>query len=72
MMNLREFRNGIRALSCLDRHELEEFGLFRTGNKEKDEADWAFFRDKPVKFFIFSGEDTADKVWQALDLKTRT
>lgn len=69
-MDLAEFHNGLRILINLDLADLQEQGLFtepREGAAEK----WTPFRDNPWRYFIKCDDETASKIWAAMQKRLR-
>lgn len=48
MMDIREFHNGLRVLTSVDRHELVEAGVIGA----EDEGAWKSFQHNPFIWFI--------------------
>lgn len=69
-MTLEQFHNGLRLLRSIDLHELQAVGLW--GVDERNAPDrWAKFRDQPYDFFICCDDETADKIWAAMEKRMK-
>jgi hypothetical protein len=51
-----EFHNNLRILPGIDRHEVVWM----------DDAQWAAFRDNPVRFFLKCDDEQLDLIWSVI------
>ena len=58
-MTLRQFHNGLRVLTSIDRHELVDAGVIA----EDDEVEWPIFRSNPHKWMILADADQLAALW---------
>jgi hypothetical protein len=59
-MKFDEFHNGLRILTSLDRHVLEDAGVIPIG----DHNAWGIFRKDPFRWFIRADDAAAHKLFE--------
>jgi hypothetical protein len=58
LLSFRRFHNALRILHSLDYHEVSFLTYDANG--------WVAFRDNPYTFFLLTNDETAAKIWQAI------
>ena len=71
-MTLNEFHNGLRLLRSIDLYELQAQELWREPMSYNDEKSWIKFRDNPHDFLIRCDDNTAAKIWAAMEKRMKS
>ena len=77
-MILAEFHNGLRLLRSIDLHELQAVGLWTEAHPKTETREagyawnrWLSFQEQPHDFFIRCDDETAAKIWAAMEKRMK-
>jgi hypothetical protein len=78
-MKLAEFHNGLRLLRSIDLHELKAVGLWQDAKSNQVPRSigfnawykWETFRENPHEFLIRCDDETAAKIWAAMEKRMK-